>query len=158
MDFSGPTTANLLPSHDKFFWPIRRMDRFSPVIRISARKPYGSCAKEKPMQFALMIYHTPEEFDMRKDYSHPHIGAWRAYYKRSWRPVSTSAGMRLKYRKRGRPCGFGQESAACRMDPTLIRRSSWRGSSFWNCLPLTLPSTGLHAVREHLSAQWKSAR
>ena len=29
------------------------------------------------MQFALMIYHTPEEFDMRKDYSHPHIGAWR---------------------------------------------------------------------------------
>ena len=33
------------------------------------------------MQFALMIYHTPEEFDMRKDYSHTHIGAWRAYYK-----------------------------------------------------------------------------
>src|SRR6266704_2173476 len=34
------------------------------------------------MQFALMIYHTPEEFDMRKnDYSDPHLGAWRAYYK-----------------------------------------------------------------------------
>ncbi len=34
------------------------------------------------MQFALMIYHTPEEFDFRKnDYSHPHLGAWRAYYK-----------------------------------------------------------------------------
>ena len=33
------------------------------------------------MQFALMIYHTPEEFDMRNDYSHPHIGAWRAYHK-----------------------------------------------------------------------------
>ncbi|HEV2195594.1 MAG TPA: YciI family protein [Candidatus Acidoferrum sp.] len=34
------------------------------------------------MQFALMIYHAPEEFDMRKnDYSHPHLGAWRAYYK-----------------------------------------------------------------------------
>ena len=30
------------------------------------------------MQFALMIYHTPEEFDMRKrDYSDPHLGAWR---------------------------------------------------------------------------------
>jgi hypothetical protein len=34
------------------------------------------------MQFALMIYHTPEEFDMRKvDYSDPHLGAWRAYYR-----------------------------------------------------------------------------
>ena len=34
------------------------------------------------MQFALMIYHTPEEFDMRRnDYSDPHLGAWRAYYK-----------------------------------------------------------------------------
>ena len=34
------------------------------------------------MQFALMIYHTPEEFAMRKnDYNDPHLGAWRAYYK-----------------------------------------------------------------------------
>ena len=33
------------------------------------------------MQFALMIYHTPEEFELRKDYSDPRIGAWRAYYK-----------------------------------------------------------------------------
>jgi hypothetical protein len=33
------------------------------------------------MQFTLMIYHTPEEFEMRKnDYKHPHLGAWRAYY------------------------------------------------------------------------------
>jgi hypothetical protein len=34
------------------------------------------------MQFALMIYHTPEEFAMRKnDYNDPRLGAWRAYYK-----------------------------------------------------------------------------
>ena len=34
------------------------------------------------MQFVLMIYHTPEEFALRnKDYSDPHLGAWRAYYK-----------------------------------------------------------------------------
>jgi hypothetical protein len=34
------------------------------------------------MQFALMIYHTPEEFDMRKnDYTDTRLGAWRAYYK-----------------------------------------------------------------------------
>lgn len=34
------------------------------------------------MEFALMIYHTPQEFAMRKnDYNDPHLGAWRAYYK-----------------------------------------------------------------------------
>jgi len=34
------------------------------------------------MQFALMIYHTPEEFEMRNnDYNDPHLGAWRAYHK-----------------------------------------------------------------------------
>jgi hypothetical protein len=34
------------------------------------------------MRFALLIYHTPEEFDMRKrDDNDPHLSAWRAYYK-----------------------------------------------------------------------------
>src|ERR1700693_1528692 len=34
------------------------------------------------MQFVLMIYHTPEEFDMRKgDYSDPNLGACRDYHK-----------------------------------------------------------------------------
>ncbi|MGH9758642.1 MAG: YciI family protein [Candidatus Acidiferrales bacterium] len=34
------------------------------------------------MQFALLIYHSPEEFEMRKnDYSDPHLSAWRGYHK-----------------------------------------------------------------------------
>jgi hypothetical protein len=34
------------------------------------------------MQFALLIYHSPEEFAVRKnDYDDPQLGAWRAYYK-----------------------------------------------------------------------------
>jgi hypothetical protein len=34
------------------------------------------------MQFVLMIYHTPDEFGMRKnDYTDPRLGAWRAYHK-----------------------------------------------------------------------------
>jgi hypothetical protein len=34
------------------------------------------------MQFALLIYHSPEEFVMRdNEYNHAHLGAWRAYYK-----------------------------------------------------------------------------
>ena len=34
------------------------------------------------MQFALLIYLSPEEFALRKsDYNDPYLGAWRAYYK-----------------------------------------------------------------------------
>jgi hypothetical protein len=62
------------------------MDPFSTVIRIGAPKNRLDSRQEekrrKRIQFALMIYHTPEEFAMRKnDYSDPHLGAWRAYYK-----------------------------------------------------------------------------
>ena len=33
------------------------------------------------MQFALLIYHSPEEFARREnDYNDPFLGAWRAYY------------------------------------------------------------------------------
>src|SRR5260370_12708348 len=34
------------------------------------------------MQFALMIYHRSEEFEMGKnEYNDSHLGAWRAYYR-----------------------------------------------------------------------------
>ena len=34
------------------------------------------------MQFALLIYLSPEEFALRKnDYNDPYLAAWRAYYK-----------------------------------------------------------------------------
>jgi hypothetical protein len=39
-------------------------------------------AKEKAMQFALLIYESPELFAARKnDENDPYLGAWRAYYK-----------------------------------------------------------------------------
>jgi hypothetical protein len=59
------------------------MGRFSPVIWIGAGKANEELRqRRKLMQFALMIYHTSEEFDLRKnDDSDPHLGAWRAYYK-----------------------------------------------------------------------------
>lgn len=105
------------------------------------------------MQFALMIYHTQEEFDMRKgDYSDPHLGAWRAYYKALVdlsKPESTSAPMHLKCPRQEQRCALGKESAAYRTDRMLIRRSSSQDSSSWNSLPLTLPSNGPHGAREH---------
>jgi len=34
------------------------------------------------MQFAMLIYESPEAWETRKaDVSHPYVGAWRAYYK-----------------------------------------------------------------------------
>jgi hypothetical protein len=34
------------------------------------------------MQFALLVYHSPEEFATRNnDYNDPYLGAWRAYHK-----------------------------------------------------------------------------
>jgi hypothetical protein len=42
----------------------------------------NSLKRRRLMQFALLIYHSPEEFAMRNnDYNDPHLGAWRAYYK-----------------------------------------------------------------------------
>src|ERR1700735_3482518 len=55
--------------------PIRHTFRRTQALTIV---PKG----EKAMQFALLIYHSPDEFEMRKDdYSDPRLGAWRAYYK-----------------------------------------------------------------------------
>ena len=37
---------------------------------------------EKTVQFALLIYHSSEEFAIRNnDYNDTHLGAWRNYYK-----------------------------------------------------------------------------
>jgi hypothetical protein len=58
------------------------MNRFSAVIPRGAVKTKIIARRRKVMQFALMIYHTLEEFAVRThDYSDPHLGAWRAYYK-----------------------------------------------------------------------------
>jgi hypothetical protein len=38
--------------------------------------------EEQSMQFALLIYESPESFEQRKsDGTDPYTGAWRAYYK-----------------------------------------------------------------------------
>ena len=73
------------------------------------------------MQFALMIYHTPEEF-ARHD---PHLGAWRAYYK-----ALVEAGVYIGANAlevpvtQERRCVFRRKSAACRMAPMPTRRSN----------------------------------
>src|SRR5580704_533047 len=59
------------------------MQQFWPVIWIGRSQSRRELPqRRKPMQFALLIYHSPEEFAMRKnDYNDPHLGAWRAYHK-----------------------------------------------------------------------------
>jgi hypothetical protein len=58
------------------------MGRFLPVISVGTKTAENSLKRRMLMQFALLIYHSPEEFAMRNnDYDDPHLGAWRAYYK-----------------------------------------------------------------------------
>ena len=58
------------------------MDRFPLVIPLGRESAENGNKRRRSMQFALLIYHAPEEFDMRKnDYKDPHLAAWRAYYK-----------------------------------------------------------------------------
>jgi len=79
------------------------------------------------MQFALLIYHSPEEFGMRKnDYSDPHLGAWRAYYKALVEAGVYVGAMRLKCPRQERQCVSGKESAECKTAHFPIPRSSWR--------------------------------
>jgi hypothetical protein len=69
----------------KFLEISRNLSNGLPLIRHTFRRTNALTIVrkgEKLMQFALLIYHSPEEFGMRKnDYSDPHLGAWRAYYK-----------------------------------------------------------------------------
>src|SRR5579872_4989096 len=103
-----------------------------------------------------MIYHTPDEFGMRKNYDDPRIGAWRAYYKalveagvyvgaNALEVPETGTTVRVRDGKRG-------------VDPTRIRRSSLQDSSSCNSLPLIMPWNGRRDAREHRSGQWKSGR
>ena len=111
------------------------------------------------MQFALLVYESPEAFATRKNNEiDAYTGAWRAYYKALVESGATSAPMHLKCPRREQPCALGKESAACRMDPTRTPRSSSQDSSSWNSLPLTLLSNGRRDAREHRSAPWKSGR
>jgi hypothetical protein len=82
-----PATASVKFVYDcvKFLEISRNLSNGLPPIRHTFRRtkaltivPKG----EKVMQFALLVYHAPEEFAMRKnDYNDPYLGAWRAYYK-----------------------------------------------------------------------------
>ena len=111
------------------------------------------------MQFALLIYHSPEEFAMRENDSTILISPLGGLTpRRSSRPACMSAAVLLKCPRRDRPYGLGRESAACRMGPMRRRRSNWEDSSSWKSLPLTPRSNGLRDAQAHRSARWKSGR
>ena len=79
------------------------------------------------MQFALLIYHSLEEFAMRKnDYNDPHLGAWRAYYKALVEAGVYVGANALELPETGTTVRLilGRESAVYRMASMPIRRSN----------------------------------
>src|SRR5712691_10123754 len=111
------------------------------------------------MQFALLIYHSPEEFAMRKnDYNDPHLGAWRAYYKALVEAGVYIGANALEVPETGTTVRLRGERGAGRDGPKRGRRGKREDSSSWNSLPLTPRSNGLRDARVHRSVQWKSGR
>src|SRR5262249_53425000 len=59
-----------------------RMSGASIVILSGAKPAYNRPHRRKPVQFALLIYESPEALARRNnEITDPYIGAWRAYYK-----------------------------------------------------------------------------
>ena len=65
------------------------------------------------MQYALLIYERPHDFDRREDEAEEdaYTGAWQAWHKALWKPGSSSAATRWTRRKPARRCGCGTASA-----------------------------------------------
>jgi hypothetical protein len=78
------------------------------------------------MQFALLIYESPEAFASRKkDEIDAYTGAWRSYYRALVDAgVYVGGDIRYKYQKLGPRYELKKESGVCRTARMLIPRSS----------------------------------
>jgi len=81
------------------------------------------------MQFALLIYESPEAFATRNsDGTDPYTGAWRAYHKALVESGAYLAGDPLQVPETGTTGGLRRESGTYRMAPSRIPRSNWGDS------------------------------
>jgi hypothetical protein len=107
--------------------------------------------RRKPMQFALLIYESPEAFAARKnDDNDPYLGAWRAYYK-----ALVEAGVYVG----GDPLQLPETGTTVRMKegkrrpaPTQIPKSNLEDSPSWSYPHLTQPSIGQTVARRQRRA------
>src|SRR5437867_11151606 len=75
------------------------------------------------MQFALLIYHSPEEFAMRKnDYNDLHSGACGANYKPPVKAAASAAADALEGPEPGRRLRAREGNREGRKAPNLIRK------------------------------------
>src|SRR5262249_59445146 len=78
------------------------MDGFSTVIRLGVKAP-TMAERRKLMQFALLVYETPEAFAARNnEKTGGYVGAWRGDYT----PLGGGGGVR----RRGPPLGFQEKT------------------------------------------------
>ena len=101
------------------------------------------------MQFALLIYETPEAFASRKsDGTDPYTGAWRAYHKALAESGVFVAGDPLEVPETGTTIRIKEgKRGACRTVHMLTPKNSWEGSPSWSCHRLTQPWSGQRAAR-----------
>jgi hypothetical protein len=107
-----------------------------------------------------MIYHKPEEFDMRKnDYSHPHLGAWRAYHKALVEAGVYVGASALEVPETGTTVRLKEGKRRVQDGPYADTKEQLAGFIILeNSLPLTPRWNGRRDARVHRSARWKSGR
>ena len=113
------------------------------------------------MQFALLIYHLPEEFAIRKnDYKDPHLAAWRAYYEALVEAGVYVGASALEVPETGTTVRLKEGKRRVQDGPYAETKEQLAGFIIleWNSLPLTPRSNGLRDARVRRSAQWKSGR
>jgi hypothetical protein len=129
------------------------------VSKSGAATGHQDESKEKSMQYAMLIYETPENFESRKKRDNDdYIVAWRAYHKAlveagvhaggdPLHPPETATTVKVKDGRRQVQDG-----------PFADTRSSSAGSQSSNARRSTSRSNGRRAAPLQRPAPWKSAR
>src|SRR6202023_985569 len=100
------------------------------------------------MQFALLIFESPEAFAARNnDETDPYLGAWRAYHKALVEAGIFVGGNPLQAPETGTTVRLKEGKRHVQDGPSRIPRSNWGDSQSWNSPRLTRRLIGQRAAR-----------
>ena len=109
------------------------------------------------MQFALLIFESPEAFAARQgDENDPYLGAWRAYYKALVEADIYVSGNPLQSPETGTTVRLKDGKRRVQDGPFADTRSNWEASPSWSFPRWTRPWNGRRDVRRPRSALWRS--
>ena len=109
------------------------------------------------MQFALLIFESPEAFSARNsDENDPYLGAWRAYYKALVEAGVYVGGNPLQAPETGTTVRLKDGRRHVQDGPFADAKEQLGDSQFWNFPRLTRRWIGRHAARQPRWVPWRS--